>query len=456
MASGPFGAPVGAGMGQTCPMGPHRFVIVFLALALLLPVAARAAVQSEQPIIDEAAQGLRSDPVYVDPGATDALSASEAEELRDRIAASAAGPIFIAVLPGEAAEETQGSSDELLGVLGEAVGRTGTYAAVVGDQFVAGASPGAGFAPGTVPAIADETVQANQGQDSATLLVDFVSRLEEAAGGSGSEGSDGDSSGSGLFLPVLILGGLGLFFFSRRRQRRISEQRAAEQLEEVRQVAEGDLIALGEDLRSLDLDVAMPGANTKAKGDYEKALECYERASADLDRARRPEDIEPVSSALEEGRYSMACAKARLEGRPPPERRPPCFFDPRHGPSERDVQWSPPSGRERPVPACEADAQRVEAGEEPMSREISVGGQMTPYWNAPYYYGPWAGGYFGGGLLPGLLVGSMLGGGMGFGWGDEASADVGGEGDFGGGDFGGGGGDFGGGGGDFGGGDFGG
>ena len=104
-------------------------------------------------------------------------------------------------------------------------------------------------------------------------------------------------------------------------------------------------------------------------------------------------------------------------------------------------------------------------GLEPESRQVAgVGGRMTPYWNAPGYYGPWAGGYFGGfpmgGLFTGLLLGSWLGGGWGGypvyvggdagggdGGGGDGGGDWGGGGDFGGGDFGGG---------DFGGGDFGG
>jgi hypothetical protein len=136
----------------------------------------------------------------------------------------------------------------------------------------------------------------------------------------------------------------------------------------------------------------------------------------------------------------MAVADATVEGRPVPERRPPCFFDPRHGPSTRDVEWSPDGGAPRLVPACEADAQRVERGEEPHSRQVASRGAMMPYWAA----GPMYGGYFGG-FLAGLLIGSMFGG-----WGG-GSYDAGGSGDSGGGDFGGG--DFGGGGGgDFGGG----
>ena len=104
----------------------------------------------------------------------------------------------------------------------------------------------------------------------------------------------------------------------------------------------------------------------------------------------------------------MECARARLEGREPPERRPPCFFDPRHGPSARDVEWTPEGGRPREVPACEADAQRVERGLLPEAREVTLGGRTMPYYAAGPMYAPFAGGFFGGGLLPGLLIGSMF------------------------------------------------
>jgi hypothetical protein len=234
--------------------------------------------------------------------------------------------------------------------------------------------------------------------------------------------------------------------------------------EEVRSSAQDDLVALGDDIRSLDIDVEMPGVSEDVKQRYGQALQAYQRASEIFDRAKQPDDLAPVSETLEEGRYAMAYAKALMEGRPPPERRAPCFFDPRHGPSTEDVQWSPPGGAPRPVPACAADAVRIKEGFEPHGRQVAVNGRLTDYWNAPRHYGPWAGGYFngfgGGGLLSGLLMGSALGAGLGFGaagigdlFGD--GGDWGDGGDFGGGDDGG---DFGGGddGGDFGGGDFGG
>ena len=256
---------------------------------------------------------------------------------------------------------------------------------------------------------------------------------------------------------------MGFFGHKSRRER---------EWEEVSNAAREDLVALGDDIRSLDVDIQMPTVSDEAKQRYEQALEAYQRASGIFDRAKRPDDLAPVSETLEEGRYAMACAKALLEGRELPERRPPCFFDPRHGPSTEEVQWAPPGGSDRAVPACAADALRIKEGFQPHGRQVEVNGRPTDYWNAPRQYGPWAGGYFngfGGGLMGSLLMGSALGAGLGLGEGlvdDMFGGDGDGDGDGDGGDGdgrgdggdgggwgdGGDGGDFGGG--DFGGGDF--
>jgi hypothetical protein len=229
--------------------------------------------------------------------------------------------------------------------------------------------------------------------------------------------------------------------------------------EEVQEAAKEDLVALGDDIRTLDVDIQMPTASDEAKQRYSQALEAYTRAGQLFDRAKHPDELAPVSETLEEGRYAMAYTKALLDGKPPPERRPPCFFDPRHGPSVEDVEWAPEGGQPRPVPACAADAIRVKEGFQPHGRQVSVDGRMTDYWNAPRHYGPYAGGYFGGfgggGLLTTLLAGSALGAGLGLGMGAIGEV-FGGDGDGDGGGFGDGDGDGGGFGGDGGDGDFGG
>ncbi|MDQ4049839.1 MAG: hypothetical protein M3131_10750, partial [Actinomycetota bacterium] len=287
-----------------------------------------------------------------------------------------------------------------------------------------------------------------RGQGTDAVLADFVRRVADARRGEaagGREGRDGGGGGGGGGGFLLLLLGIPLAIFGVGRLRRRREERA--ELAEVKQFAREDLVALGEDIRALDLDVEMPDADPEAKQHYARAVECYEAADDAWDSARSVEDMERVTSPLEEGRWAMTAARARLEGRPAPERRPPCFFDPRHGPSTTDAEWAPAGGAPRPVPVCAADAQRLEDGLDPDVREVTVGGQAMPYWNAGPAYMPWAGGFFGSGLLPGLFIGSMLGGGLGLfgGLTADAFADDYGGGDFGGGDFGGG---------DFGGGDF--
>jgi hypothetical protein len=180
---------------------------------------------------------------------------------------------------------------------------------------------------------------------------------------------------------------------------------------DVQRTAEEDILGLAEEIRSLDLDIEMPGVSPEARADYAHALDQYDRAKAALGRARSPRDVGAVSSAVEEGRFAIASTRARLAGKQPPERRPPCFFDPRHGPSVRDVVWTPPGGTARPVPVCAADAVSLEEGNQPHARRVRVGDREVAYWNAPAYYGSWAGGYFSpfGMLLPGLLVGSAFG-----------------------------------------------
>ncbi len=436
-----------------------RLSILLLALALALPAGARA-----EHLVGRAAQALRDDPVYVDPGATRILSEQAAERLRQRIARTGAGPMYIAVLPQAARAEAGGDTSAVLQQLFRALRRPGTYAVVAGSQFRAGSTRV--LPPDTARELADEAFAAHGEEGVEATLADFVGRVGEVRQGRDRDASEEGaerSSGTPQLLLLVLLAVAGLGFFALRGRARAG-RRALPQADfaEVRAAAREDLLALADDIRALDLDIEMPDASQEAKHDYGRALECYERADRSLDRARRPEDLEAVSAAIEEGRFAMASAKARLEGRAPPDRRPPCFFDPRHGPSTREVEWAPPEGQPRPVPACEADALRVEEGGEPEAREVMVGGERVPYWNAPGSFGPWAGGYYGGlsaGLLPALLIGSMLGGTLGFpGAAHGGSGDWGGDGgdgdlgDFGGGDFGGG--DFGGG--DFGGGDFGG
>ena len=307
-------------------------LIMFLLGSLVLAGAAYA--QTTTGVIDQAAQALRTTPVYVDPDAERAISEDEAERLLEAIRDNDAGPLYVSLLPASAAAEAGSDPEAALAELARAVGEPGTYAAVIGDSFRAGAVGGV-LPAGAAGSLATEAFDAQSGAGVAAVLEDFISRVGEVRRGGDAPDSGGeDGGGFPAWLLALLAVPAALFGWSRWRRRR----REAEEFAEVRQVARDDVIALGQDIRALDLDMEMPDVDADAKQHYALAVERYTQAEEALDRARRSEDLRPVTEALEEGRWAMEAARAEMEGARAPERRAPCFFDPRHGPSVTDVE----------------------------------------------------------------------------------------------------------------------
>src|SRR3954447_20498933 len=242
----------------------------------------------------------------------------------------------------------------------------------------------------------------------------------------------------GLVLLVLVLVAATAFVLVRRRNRLLAAERAARRLEPVRKLAFEDVTALGVELQGLDLELAGRPLDQGASADYQRALDTYEAAKTAADRIERPELVQDVTRILDDGRYAIACVQARVAGEPLPQRRPPCFFDPRHGLSVEDVTYAPVGGADRTGPACALDAERVKAGAEPDARQVMVGTQRVPYWQGGPAYRPYAAGYFGGfGIMDWMFMGlmfNMVGDGMGglaAGLGDGAGDMFGGIGDIG-------------------------
>ena len=197
----------------------------------------------------------------------------------------------------------------------------------------------------------------------------------------------------------------------RRSNARAVEQRRVTELEPVKKLAFEDITALGVQLQDLDLELAGQQLDAGANADYQRALDAYESAKTAGDSLTRAEDIGHVTKILDDGRYAIACVQARVAGQPLPTRRPPCFFDPRHGLSVTDVQYAPMGGQPRDVPACALDAERVRAGADPDIRQVMVGAQRVPYWQGGRAYQPYARGYFGAfGPLDWMFMGFMFDG----------------------------------------------
>jgi hypothetical protein len=193
---------------------------------------------------------------------------------------------------------------------------------------------------------------------------------------------------------VLFLGGggavaAGRYLVARRR----AGSRSAEELESVRRTADEDVTKFGEELTHLDEALAGRELDAAIRRDFQAALDAYELGKRAVARLRSAQAISTVVDALAEGRYAAACVRARAAGKPVPERRVSCFFNPQHGPSVVDVVWTPWSGGTRKVPACAQDAARLKAGDEPEVYYVKYGDRRVPYWEAGDPNGPYTLGF---------------------------------------------------------------
>jgi hypothetical protein len=373
--------------------------------------AAEAFQSGERLYIDDAAvTEFEDDGTEIDEGAQNA-----AREALD----SASIPIFLAVLPESA---DNGSANDL----GVATDLEGTYVVMLAPDAAIDAASST-MPSGDARQVARDARDASAG-DLGEFAEQLVEGLEEVDAGGSAGSGDGSDGGSG-WIPLGIIAAVGGGGFLLYRRNKRNKERA--DLEPVRAAVDEDVTAYGEELAELDLDVRTPGAApVEAQQEYARALDLYENAKTAAAKIERASDLQPVTSTLDEGRWLLACVRARLAGEEPPERRLPCFFDPRHGPSVEDVQWAPPGGAVRDVPACAADATRIKDGLDPDVRLVPVGdGERRPYWDAGPAWGGWAGGYYGG-FLPGILWGTLLGSSM-SGWGAggySAGGDGGGDG----------------------------
>jgi len=426
--------------------------IVVSAVALLAPTAAYAAVQTDE-VAAVAEQMRGGEPVVSVPGAENALSSSQVDSLTTQVIASEV-PIFIGVFPESVAGT--GTTDDVLVALNEQVGLAGVYAVVVGNQFRAGSTSG------SASDLATRAFQAERDNGVEAVLSEFIALTTERFADGGTATTTSEPSGtSGVFTFVLLAVFVGVFALMAVTLIR-ARKRAKLQLAEVRTAVDQDITEFGE--RLARFDITDPDFDAEARADLQRALDDYDRAKRASQLMTNAKQAEQVTSALEDGRYSLARVQAQIDNEPVPERRAPCFVDPRHGPSVADVLWTPPGmdgAAERDVPMCRACQTAVQDGYQPSAREVEIAGGYRPYWQAGSHFGGYAMGYYAPftGIMTGLFMGTMLSSmwaapAMASGMGGMDSTDSFNNG-FGGGGFGGGGfggGDFGGGG--FGGGDF--
>jgi hypothetical protein len=301
------------------------------ACVCLVPVPAAAAAGST---VREDAAGLRMDPLYIDESQSRLLTVPERGKVRLRIVRQDIGRIQIAVVSPRSVERAGGLA-ELANAIDQAMpGRRGSLVVTTGSAWHVVTSHGV-VAP-TAAALRTAVVENRDRGLAAQLLaaVDGIAEVDPGAGadanapvpglptaaGGGQSNDVGDDIGDSFRLGVLIVAGaialpfiLGVLLFlgGWRRRREAAQDRETLQ----RGDARDELIALGEEIQALDLDVEMPNASPLGRDEYERALKLYDRANQLLAN-NYPSEVELYEArrSLEEGRRRVAAARESLAG----------------------------------------------------------------------------------------------------------------------------------------------
>src|SRR5262245_47246758 len=150
-------------------------------------------------------------------------------------------------------------------------------------------------------------------------------------------------------------------------------------------VAENDLRAVADSIAAQE---------DREDDAYFEAIALHRDAEEKLAVAQSLSELREVAALASRARAAITGARDM----------PACFFDPAHGPSDRQVLFAPDGGEMRQVAACEACAEEVDAGRAPDIRKTIVGGRPQPYWRSPAH-----GGYYGtrGNTLDDLIVAAV-------------------------------------------------
>jgi hypothetical protein len=297
-------------------------------------VCGGAASASAASTAREVAAALRSDPVFVDESQSGLLTVPQRGELRLRILHEDLGRIKIAVV-APASVERAGGAGPLANAIDQAMpGRPGSLLVTDGSRFHVVTSHT--VVEPTADAVRAAVVRHRDEALDAQLLaaVDGIAEVDPGAerdvnapppsvsvpaipaipNPDNVEDDIGEGVQIGLFivagaiaLPFLI--GTFVFLMALRRRRTAVHDRE--------RIEEGDtrdeLVALGEELQSLDLDVDMPNASARGRDEYARALNLYDRANRLLLKDD-PSEVELYEArrSIEEGRKRLAAARDAL------------------------------------------------------------------------------------------------------------------------------------------------
>ena len=331
-------------MGTRVIAGTGRSACAWVLIALIAPALATAALISVGGInVSSLADALQQSPVQQRGHPRPALTAGQVRALAARIHQRDPGRIFIAVVSPLDSTAT----GDLTQALSDAINAEGVYVVVAGNNYhvtttwesgeaarkrLANAVNRAGDSlyvqlRRTIDSFAAADAAAGHPGSSSTEQTGQTGQAGQAGQGQGSSSghssSSSHSSGSGgvivaIVIVVIILALLGAGYARRARGSLRAAHWRKEQEADIHTQAQADFVKLGDDIGALDIDSSMPNANTEAKAEYAKALDCYQDAEQRLKRSDDAYQFAQAQDALRRGAEHIATAQQLFSAAPAP------------------------------------------------------------------------------------------------------------------------------------------
>ncbi|MEU4608143.1 hypothetical protein AB0F43_34610 [Kribbella sp. NPDC023972] len=288
----------------------------FLA-ALLLLIAPVTGSSDPNTVVD----GWKTSPVYVDPSQSSVVPDKEAAKLAERVKDHDPA-IRIAVLPAESLDDgrrdKQMSAQAYMETVVYKQAADGIYLVVFGDLVTRGSAVGVDTA---IDPVLTEELRKHGRSDPVRTLNGVLDQLGVPKA---SSGLPGWLVAFLITVGVLVAAGLGWWWWRSRRDTAEGPAPSgavldeAVTLEERRAQARDDVTTFGAELDAAEVLLDGHADNPDALADVQAAKAAYAAAGRVLDGKPDDDQLRGVRATVGYGRWRLACARARIEGKPVP------------------------------------------------------------------------------------------------------------------------------------------
>ncbi|KAG1648194.1 hypothetical protein GQR58_030036 [Nymphon striatum] len=217
------------------------------------------------------------------------------------------------------------------------------------------------------------------GSCNPSLAANAGASVSPSGSNSTSTGDNGGGSNTGWWLlgGAAVAGGGGIWYMSRK-----NKESDLEDIDEAKDEIRSQLALVSTDIVENESRIQLADS-PEAIAHFRNASATYTDVSGKLDKTTNLIELAELNDEIEMARWEMEAAEALMDGdplppKPEPDKPASCFFDPTHRGHMEECTVKTAAG-DKEVIVCERCGDKLDRGEQPTPRMISVGGQRTKF-----------------------------------------------------------------------------